>query len=129
MNSKTRLPSEPRKKAGKSALPGASFLRAELHRFQALGLGLRVRDVVWRWNGPVDKEGEVLDDVVYIYVRDRGTAVKVLRHELLHAELVSIQEPYVQLLNALLGSANEEAHRRAERLTEKLREGMEVAVG
>ncbi len=120
MNSKTRLPSEPRKKAGKSALPGASFLRAELHRFQDLGLGRSLRKVVWQWNGSIDKEAEVVGDVVFVYVRDREAAVQALRHEVLHFEIASCQQPFVELINRILAGINQQAYRLTEALTEKL---------
>jgi len=48
---------------------------------QTLGLGLALRDAVWKWTVTEELEGEVIDDYVNIYVCDRQAAVQALRHE------------------------------------------------
>lgn len=124
MRAKAALRSEPPGKREKSSMPMAAILKLELRRLHAQGLGTPLRDVVWRPYVSTDKEAEVIGEVVYVYSRDRKAALESVRHEILHFEIATCQQPFVELLNALLADVSEEAHRRAERLTERLREAM-----
>ncbi len=112
--------SEPARKGRKGRPPVVLSLRSELRRLQAYGLGTQLRDVVWGWIGSEGKAGEVVDNMVYVYCRNREAAVQVLRHEVLHYELAVSRKPLVDVINALLGRANEEVYQKEERIIDRL---------
>ena len=98
----------------------AGQLAGELARLHRLGLGSTLREVRWRPRQREGVEAEVLGEEVRVYVEDFETALRALRHEVLHFEIARCSLPYVEILNELLARVNEEAYRRKERLAERL---------
>ena len=69
----------------------------------------------------------MIDDVIFVHVRDGEAAVRALRYKVLHFELAACQQPYVELVNQLLEGVNAEARRRTEVLTERIRQAIDAA--
>ncbi len=76
--------------------------------------------VVWHPGERTDVDAEVVDRVVLVYARDLDVAMEALRHEVLHFEIAECRKPFVELVNAVFSSINEETYRREERLIRQL---------
>lgn len=61
--------------------------------------------------------GEVKGNCIYIYEEDEKSALEALKHEFLDDRSI---EPYQRVANRLIGSINEEAYQKKERLIEVL---------
>lgn len=64
--------------------------------------------------------GEVIGNVVFIYVEDYEEAVKTLRHELIDYCVSQAIEPYREVTNRLIKMINEDAYKRKEKVIEAL---------
>lgn len=97
-------------------------LTAELRRLQDLGLGTALRRVIWAPGLRTDVEAEVVQNAlsVYVYAEKADTAMRALRHEVVHFELAAVVTPLVGVINGLIAGANAEVYRREERLAETL---------
>jgi len=95
-------------------------LEQELHRWQALGLGVALRTIVWSPGARTDIEAEVVDATIMVYVAEPDAAINAVRHEILEFEISMCCRPYVALVNAILAVTKEDAYRTKERLVEKL---------
>jgi len=96
------------------------ILRRELMRLHELDLGVQLHRILWSPGQREDIEAEVVDDIVHIYAADSRTAVRALRHEVLHYEVAHCGLPLLEALNALLSLTNREVQRRQERLADRL---------
>jgi len=95
-------------------------LEEELHRWQALGLGVALRNIVCSLDTRTDIEAEVVDATIMVYVAEPDAAIDAVRHEILDYEVSMCCRPYVALVNAILAVTKEDAYRTKERLVEKL---------
>lgn len=101
----------------------ASSLKAlddELRRLQVLGFGTALRGVRWMPEGEGDMDGRVTGDLIRVYAKNLGEAVRCVRHEVLHYEVAQCQFPYVELVNGFISRVSKEAYRRTEKLVENL---------
>jgi len=99
---------------------GEARLGEELKRLQSLlGLGHEFK-VVWTPKQDSNLDGEIKDDVMYIYSSSFEAAMKTLRHEFLDYAVSQCAEPYKLVANQLIILLNKEAYSRKEKLVEKL---------
>ncbi len=112
----TRMPVAPRE----PRVDVPEILRRELAQLHELDLGVQLHRILWSPGQREDIEAEVVDDIVHFYTVDAGTAVRALRHEVLHYEVAHCGLPLMEALNALLSLANREVQRRQERLADRL---------
>jgi hypothetical protein len=122
VTSKPREGSEPGRRgpAPRSPKDIVARLEEEFHRWQALGLGVGLRKIVWTPGARTDIDAEVADGSIRVYVAEPEAAINAVRHEVLDYEISICCRPYVALVNAILAVAKEDAYRSKEQLVEKL---------
>ena len=108
------------KKLLRNALSPEARLTRELEKLQDLLNHSHDLRVVWAPRHDSKTEGEVIGQVIYVYSKSLGEALKTLRHEFLDLMISNTIEPYKQVTNCLIASVNKEAYARKERLVEKL---------
>ncbi len=123
MTTKPREGSEPfgrRAPAQRSRKVTSARLEEELDRWQAAGLGIALRKIVWSPGARTDIEAEVAVGTIKVYVTEPEAAINAVRHEILDYEISVCCRPYVALVNAILAITKEDAYGRKEQLVEKL---------
>ncbi len=122
MTTKPREGSEPGRRgpAPRSPKDIVARLEEELQRWQALGLGVTLRTIVWSPGARTDIEAEVAEATIRVYVAEPEAAINVVRHEILDYEISMCCRPYMALVNAMLAVTKENAYRKKEELAEKL---------
>jgi len=95
-------------------------LSRELKRLQSLlGQGHELK-VVWTPKQDSNLDGEIKDDVIYIYSSSFEAAMKTLHHEFLDYAVSQCVDPYKQVANQLIILFNKQAYDIKEKLVEKL---------
>lgn len=109
-----------RKNAVFDSVQVEDVLQEELERLKARsGVGRDLK-VVWRPRARSGLSGEVKGGTVYVYERDEGEAVKVLRHEFIDYVVSQAIEPYRSVANRLVQLVNEMCYKRKEEVVEAL---------
>ena len=95
-------------------------LRDELEKLEQMtGINTKCK-IIWIPKVESKKEGEVLENTIYIYSCNLTDAIHTLQHEFFDLLICRTNKPYVEIINTLLSIISEKAYQEKEEVVDIL---------